>query len=194
MRKAFTLLEAIFATVAVVGLGMRLSFVTGGDFLLVISLGLLATLYFVGGYFQGPAKAAPPAGAPDVGTALRIWSGILFSTGITGVLGTLLFWPGFRFHLSLGLVGSLGMLLGSFLASRKLAASPLLNPVFRRSAVVAAVCALVWLIPAPTLFRVFHRNDPALLQKWDLARQHPDNPAYQADFDAYRRRQHSPSK
>ncbi|ALD20672.1 hypothetical protein [Hymenobacter sp. DG25A] len=194
MKKAFILLETTFAIVALVGLMMRLAFVTGGDFLLVVSLGLLTMLYFIGGYFQGPSKSANADGAPATeGTALKIWSGILFSIGIIGILGTLMFWSGFRFHLQIGLVGSLAILLGLFLASRR-AGAPARSLVFRRSTIIAALCAGVWLVPKPTLFHVFHRNDPQLLEKWNRVQQHPGNTTYQAELDAYRREQFASKK
>lgn len=180
--------------VAIVGLIMRLTFVTGGDFLLVVSLGLLATLYFIGGYFQGSSKSinADGAPAPD-GVALKIWSGVLFSIGITGVLGTFMFWPGFSFHLLIGLVGSLAILLGLFLAARR-AGAPAMSLIFWRSAVITGLCAVVWLIPKPTLFRVFHRNDPQLVEKWNRVQQQPNNTTYQAELAAYRRQKYASKK
>jgi hypothetical protein len=193
MRRVFKFLETTFAILAVVGLVMRLSFVKGGDFLLVISLGLLTMLYFGGGYFQGPAKS-PVDGAPVTdGTALRIWSGILFSMGTLGIMGTLLFWQGFGLHLLIGLFGSLALVLGLWLVARK-SVAPATSSVFTRSVVLAAVCAPVWLVPKATLFGVFHRDDPQFVEKWNRAQQHPSDPAYQADYDAYRRQKYPSSK
>ena len=36
---------------------------------------------------------------------------------------------------------------------------------------------------------IFHRDDPQLVEKWTRMSQQPENAAYKADFDAYRRHQ-----
>ncbi|RYU78176.1 hypothetical protein [Hymenobacter persicinus] len=193
MRKAFKLLEITFAAVALVGLVMRISLLKGGDFLLVLSLGLLSVLYFAGGYFQGSPNLKSADGPATEGAAVKIWGGILFSTGIVGVAGTLLFWQGFGLHLLIGLFGSLALLLGLFLTARK-SNGPVASAVFNRGAIIALLCAAVWLVPKATLFGLFHRDDPQLVEKWNGVQQHPKDPVYQADFDAYRRQKYSSSK
>ncbi|MBO0358127.1 hypothetical protein J0X19_09245 [Hymenobacter sp. BT186] len=191
MQKVFSFLEKSSVILAGIGLMFNLLLWKGGDFMLIISLTFLSVIYFFGSYFQ---RAMPVRHGQDITTTsattalLKIFIGIAFSTMIVGLLFKLLFWKGSFVMLTASIVATACILLWALVTSKSLT-KPSETAVFRRSGIILSLGIADLLISSSTIYGIFHRNDPQLVEKWTRMSQHPENAAYKADFDAYRRHQ-----
>lgn len=195
MKKAFRIIEKTFVALAIIGLCFKLMLWKGGDFMLVISLSFLSLLYFPAGYFQPDATQTESrvANTSAATILLKILSGIAFSTLVIGLLFKLLFWKGGSVMLLAGLLTLAPILMWAVVSSKSFTA-PAATAVFRRGAVIAVLGIAASLVSTSTLYQVFHRDDPQLVQKWIRMSENPDNPAYRVEFDAYRRQRYATPK
>ena len=193
MKKAFRVIEKTLIVLAIFGLCFKLMLWKGGDFMLVISLLVLSMLYFPAGYFQSDAATQTGNRAANSSAAtilLKVLSGIAFSTLVIGMLFKLLFWSGASMMLIAGLLTLVPILVWAVVSSKSFTI-PAPTAVFRRGAIIAALGIGAALISNSTLYRVFHRNDPQLVQKWIRMTENRDNPVYRAEFDTYRRQRYA---
>jgi hypothetical protein len=191
MQKVFSSLEKFSVVLSIIGLTFKLLLWKGGDFILIISLAFLSMVYFLGSYFQRPilSRQQQQATTTSAITALlKIFSGTAFSTVIVGLLFRLLFWKGSFVLLTAGMVATICILLWAFITSKSLT-KPTETAVFRRGTIILGLGIATMLINSSTIYGIFHRDDPQLVEKWTRMSQHPENAAYKAEFDAYRRHQ-----
>ena len=189
MQRAFSTLEKCFIFLSILGLTFKLLLWKGGDFLLIISLTLLSVIYFFGSYFQRALvlrRREYPVTISVATTLLKIFSGIAFSTVIIALLFKLLFWNGSFVMLIAGIVATGCILLWAFITSKSLT-EPSETAVFRRGIIILGLGTVALLTSSTTIYSVFHRDDPQLVEKWIRMSQHPKDSTYKAEFDAYRR-------
>ena len=167
--------EALAATVSVIGLALKWALKPGGDVLLLVGLGTLATVYFLsasqplkrtvddsfGGGFSSPETAASRSFLAEA-IAPKL-AGLGASVLLIGALFKLLSWNGAAVMLLVGV-----MTLG--IAVLLLASAGQLP---RKYLLVLAFGAGVWAVPTETLIRQFHRNDPVLTQLLLYRLHHP---------------------
>ena len=92
-----------------------------------------------------------------------------------------------------GLISTAAVVLWA-LASSKSLTQPAATAVFRRGSSITVLGIGALLISSSSLFRVFHRDDPQLVKQWIRKTEHPNNPTYQAEFEAYRRQRYTTPK
>lgn len=175
MSKAFAWVERVLVCLGIIALVLLVADL-GGSAMLVAAGGLLAILYFVGGYFQAPKFSAQITGA---GVALRVFSGVLFANAVIGLLFKLLFWTGADTMLWVGAVGAGVMAVLAYLLRERQAD---LSAVTNRGIVLAAVALAAAVTPSPALFGLLHRDNPALVEKYTDAYENPDDQALEADY------------
>ncbi|WP_426491653.1 hypothetical protein [Hymenobacter sp. 102] len=179
MYNAFRISEKVFIALAVIGFLLKSALTDGGSPILLIGSGLLATLYFLGGYFQArPVSFSPPEVQHPVHKAvvLRILSGLPLAVVVVGILFRLMIWPGDTDELTSGLVLGIPLLIWAFLSSRNLRQG-VPTQVFYRLAAVMIVGAATLFTPVSSLIRWFHRDDTELADKMIYQVQHPNDPA-----------------
>lgn len=187
MQKAFGWTERVLVCMALLGLVLLLAWDTGAEqVLLIVSLGLLAILYFVAGYFQPSRPGQKPAVKY---TLVKMLSGLALANLVVGVLFKLLFWRGEENML---VVGSLSTIAAALAARRLTGPGHDLSGVFRRVALWSMVGGLLFFTNSVMLFGLFYRNNPVLVEKYTAMQAHPGDPRYQADYVAYRRQHYLP--
>ena len=173
-------IELIAAVAAIVGLAMKYALQSGGDLLLLLGMSILALIYFL--RTSQPANFLPDASAdaprnkqlpglqPDAPDSLLLTQVIapkLANLGASVIcvatLFKLLSWNGSAIMLIVG-VTTLGLSLLLLALARHLPLKYLL---------LFALGVAVWAVPAETLIRQFHRNDPVLTQLLLYRLHHP---------------------
>jgi hypothetical protein len=190
MQKVFGWLERLLVGIAVIGSVLILSSTSGGAGMLVLSLGFLSLLYFLGGYFQ-PVQTEQKF---SVKVALvKVLSGFTLSVLVIGLLFKLMVWSGAAVMLLIGICGTVVVAIIAFALTH---AEYNVAGILRRSAIWSGLGAVLFLTSSTTLFALHNPDDPVLIEKFKTREAHPDDPAIQSDFDNYRRQQlsHQPAK
>jgi hypothetical protein len=185
MQKVFKWIEIVLVTVAAIGFMLLLTSTVGGGALLVLGLAFLSLLYFAAGYFQ-PAPVVQQASA--LVALVKILSGFALSVLVIGLLFKFMFWNGAAAMLLVGLPGTIVAAIIAFVLNRS---NQSMFGVLRRSALWSALGLVLFFTSSGTLFEAFNYNDPVLVEKFNARAAHPGDSTYRADFDNYRRQQHS---
>ena len=184
--------EVLSALMAAAGLALKLALKPGGDVLLLVGLGTLATVYFLSAYqplkptagdlpgnvsFNSEIDAGRSFLAEAIAPKL---AGLGASVSLLGALFKLLSWNGAAVMLLVGVV-TLG------LAALLLASAGRLP---RKYLLVLVFGASIWAIPAEALIQQFHRNDLALTQLLLFRLHHPHDRAANEAVRQYLRTRH----
>lgn len=170
--KVLPRVERLCWLLAAVGLAACYSPLRGGSTLLIIGLGGLAGVYFLRAFEpeideSGPELAVAYAPVSESLGLRRKFQHIAGALTLVGILFKLLLWKG-QGELLLAGVPFLVVTISLQWASGQFVRSILF---------VAAIGLLTWAIPVETFIHLFHRDDPALVEKMIFQHRHPNDKA-----------------
>ena len=154
----------------------------GASLLIVISLSLLATLYFPAAFYFFCDKKIKKQNLP-----LSIISGLFLSIISIGILFKIQYWPGANFHLLIGTVTAPIILGVTYFLKKK--ASDELKTYFKNMTVrlvtLSILTILLYLTPTENLLKIQYREDPELVRLKTLLYANPYNEEYIKEHDEY---------
>ncbi|PZR19316.1 MAG: hypothetical protein DI539_14440 [Flavobacterium psychrophilum] len=177
--------ERILLLFAVIGIILSLIPIPGGNMLTILALGLLAMLYFYFGFafFNGIRtrdmfKKSSYAGIKGVRIPGAIFTGMLLSVAVVGILFKVMMWPGASFMLLVGIVPFFVLTLTTILkySGNK---DGYYKRIFVRTIVFGSVSLLLYLLPANTILKIKYRCCPEYVNAVTAASQDPENEALQ---------------
>ncbi|MCD6069044.1 MAG: hypothetical protein K0S33_3870 [Bacteroidetes bacterium] len=179
------LLEKIALSVIVLGITLRLFIVPGGIALTVFSLFLTGLLYLIAGFWL-LGYMDKKNGVKQNMTGLSIGAGIAFFFGLIAILMKIMFWSGSTIELvTASILLFLLLIAASILFSQSVKRKLYYKLLMIRSSVLLVLVIFLLYTDNNSIYRVFHRNDPVLIQKWEYMNAHPDDNAAAEDFYNY---------
>jgi len=174
--------EKTLAIIFLVGLLFKYMHWPGGSIILILSLMLMASLYFPGAFYFFCDKKIEKQKLP-----LSIASGVIFSIITVGLLFKLQYWPGANNQLLIGCMGSL-VILAFVLYFRSNATEELTiyyKNMLLRTSVLTSIAFVFYFTSTETLLKVQYRDLPELAKLKALYYANPDNEEYRKQHDDY---------
>lgn len=171
-EKTLAAVEKIAWLLAILGFAAKWNLLAAGNIMLILGLGALSSVYLLRAY-QPAAPVENPSFLLD--NLLPKYLGIGGAVVFMGVLFKLMTWNNGTALLLVGTITTTAVVLltvfNQLFASRALAA--------------AALGGLLLYVPAETLVRQFHHDDPVLVTKMIYQLNHPLDRAAAADVHQY---------
>lgn len=162
--RALRFTEKIMAVLAVIGVIMKFTNDTGGEWFILFGLSCLSLLYFFGGFFifNEPGSRVNTA-------ALSLTAGIGFSIASVGIALKLLYWPGSSVILLAGIIFIVPILLLAVSNKQKQENNPAVYVYFHnminRCFIMLLFSCFFFLIPQSVLIRFQYRDNPVRAQQ-----------------------------
>ena len=186
--------ERIVATIALLGIILKLCMVSSGSILIVISLSTLYIFYFLSFIFLNGIRfrdifkreSYKHTNAKRIIGAIGI--GFALSTIIMGILFKLLFWTGADQQLIVGLplAAFISIIAFIFYLRNKI---EYYRRIFRRVAIIGGFGLLLYLTPTNTLVDLYYRNDPEYAELYKKVLSDPYNQELRKQFEIKRQQQ-----
>ena len=155
--------EKVLVVFAVLSLGGKFIPLPEAGFFFIVSMCLLALIYFLFGYFLFKEKATSFRNK-----FLSVFTGIAFAVAISGVLFKVMFWPGGAENLIGGIVLSFVTM---FISIRKKSKSEndtgkinYYKGIILRSGIIMSISGIFFALPTNELIRLQFHNNPNLAE------------------------------
>jgi hypothetical protein len=178
------LLEKITFAFSLIGIVLKLLLIRSGNPTLIISASLLSSIYFYFGFalvngvgFRAMFKKASYAAISGIRIVAGIGLGVFLSIVVIGSLFKLQIWMGSIEMITIGSTGLLVTVLAAsvvFLIKRK-TLDAFYRGIFLRGAVAFIFAFIIFAIPARSLIRIYHRNNPAYAELMIKALENPQD-------------------
>ena len=185
MRK----LEKILGLVIIIAFVMKLALIPGGSILTVISLTILACIYYPLGFafFNGIRLRQIFKKDSYKGiTVLRIIEAIGVGIGLSviciGILFKLQLWPGANTNLLTGLITTLIILIIALIRYLK-SKSDYYTLIFKRIAIIGGVGLIFTFLPDLTITKIQFRNHPDYIKAYEDYLKNPQNEGLRKNMD-----------
>ncbi|MDB5257626.1 MAG: hypothetical protein JWM14_2321 [Chitinophagaceae bacterium] len=174
--------EKIIGVLVFVGLIFKMMHWPGAGPILVLSLTALSLVYFWGGfYFLSDANLKHQK------IALSIIAGAVFGMACIGILFRLMYWPGAKPMLYIGVFGLPALTAAVFLfksqAEQEL--QPYFNKLLIRLALFIVIAVPLFFVSNKTLLTIQYPNDPEIVRIKSNHFDHPENEAYAKEYQEY---------
>ena len=193
------ILERGSILLAVIGLMMKIWRLNGGNELLMIGLTLLAMIYFYLGFAllnNVPLKAIFKKSSYSDTGSLRITGaigvGILLSIIAIGLLFKLMILTGAIEMLTIGVVGLAVTLFAAWIIFiiKKKQLDAFYIGTFVRGGIAVILGIILYLTPASSLIRFYHRDDPVYAELFVRAVENPYDEQIQKEFEEAREKKY----
>jgi hypothetical protein len=182
-------LEKILGLIVLVALIFKLTLITGGGILIVLSLSVLAIIYYPFGFalfnkigFQQIFKRDSYKGL----SALRIIGAIGVGTALSiiciGILFKLQHWPGSKINLLAGLITSLILLIIILIKYSK-NKDDFYTMILKRLIIIGGFGLIMILTSDLTIIKIQFRNHPDYIKAFELYQINPNNESYQKNLE-----------
>lgn len=174
-------IEKILIVLFIAGLFMKFNIVPGGNVLILLSLGILAFLYFYLGFivfnninFRYAFKKYSYKGISGLRLTFTILAGVSISFLAIGILFKLLYWPGASINLLAGITTSLIILIAAVIKFSKNRENIYRLTMIRIVPFIVAACLFITL-SKQELMGLQYRNHPLYLQAKIALEEDPGN-------------------
>ncbi|MFD2602203.1 GldL-related protein [Flavobacterium suzhouense] len=173
--------ERILLLFAVIGIILSLIPIPGGNMLTILALGLLSVLYFYFGFafFNGIRardmfKKSSYAGIKGIRIPGAIFTGMLSSVAVIGILFKVMMWPGASVMLLVGIVPFFVLTLITIVKyfGNK---DEYYKRIFLRTIVFGSASVLLYLLPSYTIMDIKYRCCPDYINAVKEADKNPDD-------------------
>ena len=178
--------EKILGIIFIVGVFLKAFSLPGASVVLVVSLCLLALIYFFFSFYFFSVN-----GIKNQNLKLSIIAGIFYFFGVIGILFKLQYWYGDKSNLALGSLSSFIILLIIIKQRNSNEYGLYYRNMLIRGAFVFSLTTIFYLVPRETLLNIQYRNDPELARLKMLYYSNPNNIEYKKQHDDYLRRRDS---
>jgi hypothetical protein len=175
--------EKTVAAIFLVGIIFKLLHWPGGGPLVVVSLLVIAMLYFPFGFYFFCDKKIKQQNLP-----LSIISGAALAVIPIGVMYKIQSWPGAQVDLVLGLFSAPIILAGVYYLRKKAIPDLVIyyKNMLQRTILLLTVTVIMYLIPTATIIKHQYWNDPELAKLTIQYFSDPNNPDYVRQYNACR--------
>jgi hypothetical protein len=193
------ILERGSIILSVIGFLMKIMRVSGGNELLMIGMTLLAIIYFYFGFallnnvaLKGIFKKSSYSNANSLRIVGAIGVGILLSIVVIGLLFKLLILTGAIEMLTIGVVGLVVTLFAAWIIFiiKKKQLDAFYMGTFVRGGIAVMKGIILYLTPASSLIRFYHRDDPAYAELFVRAVENPYDEQIQKEFEEAREKKY----
>ncbi|MBX9850454.1 MAG: hypothetical protein K2X86_01710 [Cytophagaceae bacterium] len=202
--------ERVFGIIILIGVFFKFMHWPGGNVIIILSMSTLSMLYLPFAFYFFSYK-----GVKYQNMGLTIPAGICFSIALIGIMFKLMYWPGANEMILFGAIGSVLMVVLSFVFSKvKIASEPdfqkRLDPkalddrtdanedvsaqekmrlyyknMQLRSILISFFTVLLLLTPVSTLVKIQHRDDPEMVRLKIRSFENPQNEEYRKEYRDY---------
>ncbi len=188
-------IEPLLAALVVIGLLMKFFLVPGGTEIMVISLIVLACMYYPVGFFYFNSIGISKIFKRESYSGLSVFQGmgafvggLIFSILLVGILFKLIQLPGSRPMLITGLVAGGPFLLiiiivKYFFSTRE---SSFYRNMIIRSIVIVGISGILYVTPGLVLVKIFYRSHPDYIQAYEQASNNPNDEELQRKAEVVR--------
>jgi glucan phosphoethanolaminetransferase (alkaline phosphatase superfamily) len=173
--------ETILIALALLGLTLNLLSAPGSGIIAVLTISILAFLYFYFGFalfnripFRAIFKKESYKEVTTQKALYSVFSGVFLASTLVGILFKIQSWPGARISLGLGLVGLFAMTILLFSNSRKSKTS-FHTTLFQRFALIGGIGLILFIIPQTTWTEFKYRDHPNYVEAMKAAMADPEN-------------------
>jgi hypothetical protein len=174
--------EKITSLIFIIGLLFKFFNIPGSSLVLILSLSVMAIIYFPVGFFFFSDKTIKNQNLP-----LSIVSGFFLSIIPIGMLFKLQYWPGGQINLLIGSISASVILIVTLFLNSK--AKENLKTYYKnmilRTAILIILSASLYFIPSTTLIKLQYRNEPEFAKIKTLYYANPNNEEYRKQHDNY---------
>jgi hypothetical protein len=177
--------EKILALLFIIALILKLAHIPGANILLILVLSSAMFCYMLLAFYLFSDKEIK-----QQNIALSIVSGLLLCTVPTGILFKLMFWPGAKEQLSMGLLISPIILIVVYSLKKKAPQNLIVyyKNMFTRLTILTVLVFVFYFIPTPALIKILCWGNPELARIKTLYITNPDNEEYARQYQDYMER------